>query len=736
MLKNKRLRLAGLLALLVVLLAGGGGLFFFFSREEEGKTQPPKTQEVETAPLEMSYTASSHERPVEYWLDGTLLFWEDQLMVVSKDQVLDYATHQPVATLPRAIAAYEGLEEGENRPSALCLGENGEWIVLYAGEETGEAWVQRFSWEGEEGERITLSGLEGLSSIPAGQPGEGVYLPVNKMQSWGKKLLIQGEKGKTVQVFDAGGQRIDTWEALDFSVGPQGDLFRLFSAEGGLQLCRFSGQTGEKIFSAPVQGIPTQIFAGEEQIWLLDASGIRAYSAENGEGGEEVFNLAKHAQAGGAVANFALLSDGAVCLTTAAQEGYGMVDTVYRPQWQAPQEITSSITLTAPYYDSWMAEVIHRYMRENPGRQVVYDYAYTSYKDYGSHADRDQYFTKQNTQILAGDVGGLLWMGGEQTDVYSISRTDLFTDLAPLLEESGLDEKLAPAALEGSRVGEEQFFIPLTGAYYCAQLNTALVNQLGLEIGTETTWGQLLDMVPVLEEKAPDTVLFQDVSRQRLLIRILISNMPDLISPETGEVNLQQDWFIHLLEKLKEVWDSPCFFQDGFGTQEKNVILHTNLRTLNQAPKDSAAKYQNDGEAIGGEISYLPLFCGEKGSNRTATSAQFLLIPRSSGKQEEAWDFLSWLLSEECQASRVNFNYPMEKEAREQVLEQAAGTEETGQRWKNDMEQVMEEVDWVFDMYKLKEDLFPPIESWLNGQETLEEALEEARWALFIRLNE
>ena len=198
MLKNKRLRLAGLLALLVVLLAGGGGLFFFFSREEEGKTQPPKTQEVETAPLEMSYTASSHERPVEYWLDGTLLFWEDQLMVVSKDQVLDYTTHQPVATLPRDIAAYEGLEEGENQPSALCLGENGEWIVLYAGEETGEVWVQRFSREGEAGERITLSGLEGLSPIPAGQPGEGVYLPVNKMQSWGTKLLIQGEKGKTV----------------------------------------------------------------------------------------------------------------------------------------------------------------------------------------------------------------------------------------------------------------------------------------------------------------------------------------------------------------------------------------------------------------------------------------------------------------------------------------------------------------------------------------------------------
>ena len=113
-----------------------------------------------------------------------------------------------------------------------------------------------------------------------------------------------------------------------------------------------------------------------------------------------------------------------------------------------------------------------------------------------------------------------------------------------------------------------------------------------------------------------------------------------------------------------------------------------------------------------------------------------MLIPRSGENQEEAWDFLSWLLSEECQASRINFNYPMEKEARKQVLEQAAGTEETGQRWKNDMEQVIEEVDWVFDMYKLKEDLFPPIENWLNGQGPLEEALEEARWALFIRLNE
>ena len=412
MLKNKQLRLAGLVALLVVILTGGGGLFFFFSREKEGKTESPKTQEPDVASLELSYTLSSHERPVEYWLDGTLLFWEDQLMVVSKDQVLDYTTHEPVVTLPLAIAAYDGLEEGENRPSALCLGENGEWIVLYAGEETGEVWAQHFSWEGEPGEKMPLAGLEGLSPIPAGQPGEGVYLPVNKMQSWGEKLLIQGEKGGTVQVFDAGGQRIDAWEAVDFSVGPQGDLFRIFSAEGGLQLCRISGQTGEEVFSAPVQGIPTQIFAGEEQVWLLDTSGIRAYSAENGEGGEEVFNLAKHAQTNGAVANFALLSDGSVCLTTAAQEGYGMVDTVYRPQWQAPQEITSSITLTAPYYDSWMAEAIHRYMRENPGRQVVYDYTYTSYKDYGSHADRDQYFTKQNTQILAGDVGDLLWMGG------------------------------------------------------------------------------------------------------------------------------------------------------------------------------------------------------------------------------------------------------------------------------------------------------------------------------------
>ena len=125
MLKNKQLRLAGLVALLVVILAGGGGLFFFFSREKEGKTESPKTQEPDVASLELSYTVSSHERPVEYWLDGTLLFWEDQLMVVSKDQVLDYATHEPVVTLPRAIAAYDGLEEGENRPSALCLGENG-----------------------------------------------------------------------------------------------------------------------------------------------------------------------------------------------------------------------------------------------------------------------------------------------------------------------------------------------------------------------------------------------------------------------------------------------------------------------------------------------------------------------------------------------------------------------------------------------------------------------------------
>ena len=86
-------------------------------------------------------------------------------------------------------------------------------------------------------------------------------------------------------------------------------------------------------------------------------------------------------------------------------------------------------------------------------------------------------------------------------------------------EEASDEESAAPDTTYGTAtegkfvVGFDQEFPPMgfvgeDGEYtgFDLELAEEVANRLGLEIGTETTWGQLLDMVPALEEKAPDTV--------------------------------------------------------------------------------------------------------------------------------------------------------------------------------------------------------------------------------------
>ena len=159
--------------------------------------------------------------------------------------------------------------------------------------------------------------------------------------------------------------------------------------------------------------------------------------------------------------------------------------------------------------------------------------------------------------------------------------------------------------------------------------------------------------------------------------------------------------------------------------------------TINQAEK-----FEED---TGMKMGYAPLPQGEKASNYNAYSTQIYAIHTETQNEDMAWKLIETALSAELQTSNSLNCCPVNKKASENKKEQQreAMVRSLREDFLPEQEELFDEldviyrsVDYLYDMYHLKEDLAYPLLSYLNHSTTLEEALEQAEHDIWIRINE
>lgn len=419
----------------------------------------------------------------------------------------------------------------------------------------------------------------------------------------------------------------------------------------------------------------------------------------------------------------------------------------YTPTESREVQAEPTLTISAPYPDDYILQAIALYEREHPEQHIHYDYAYASMAEFNKNAKADNYFEQANLRLLSGDIGDIVMNTSAFPFFYDRLFSDLFVDLLPFIEEDEIRNQLDTAALEGMLTEGQMKALPVAAHYYYAEVNTDLAEKLHIETDWQNaSWSEIIALHEQLE--GTEYALFSTYSKERLLSRILISNMPDLIDYKAGKMDLKQPWFTDLLLQIKTLWNAPNFIKvvsySYLPTTDQNVLIHIDGKTEGKNEGDVMAGYVQRQVNGGTNIQIIPLFCGEKNSNRTAGSQYMYSISAWSEHKIEAWGFLRFLVEQQVQKRSVLRDRPMNLEARaDRVALKAADQGLAGKEAKKyirqhveEMQAVYETVDAMYDMGEIKEILWLTLCDYMDGELSLDEVLAKSEEALLIRINE
>lgn len=405
----------------------------------------------------------------------------------------------------------------------------------------------------------------------------------------------------------------------------------------------------------------------------------------------------------------------------------------------------TTLTLTAPYRNDLTEEAIKRYELKYPEEHIEYSYEYNTYDEFLEK--RQEYGAKATLDIISGDIGDVVQTGGSELDYQNLLRTDVFMDLTGLIEKDKSYKELNKNVLNAIKINNTIRALPINYIFYQYELNEDLEKELGLDLDfNNMSWSEVLDLVEIIEEKAPDRHLFtQHMGGMDIWNtfseHLLIANMPDLINLETKEVNLNQKWFKDLLIKFKESSQSKNFVlsdweYDLFDKLQGSLLALTSNRndTYSERLTHFYEYNQTNKSRMISDIK------GEINDNRIGYSIRMYSINDRSERKENAWKFLSFLLEEDVQfiASKDRTGMPISKKSVDRMIDDATYwfSGSNIDRYNKTMIENSHKIDYLYNMGNLRLDIAGPIGLYMNGNITLDEALKKAEENVIIRLNE
>lgn len=630
---------------------------------------------------------------------------------------------------------------------------------------TGEVQIKkRYHASSKQDETVTLQGYR-PAKYSDGKP------QIDKLKVDSDYIYLLSTKESDaysgIQVFTQdGAPYMELDNIVDFDIDGQGGLYGIPKPNTHTEVRRWDMKTKGSVYTFAASEILgaawTQTLALQKSEGILclgTSSSVLAYQMEDGAFVDVRMDMVESAPTLVQYINRMVIDkEGNIYFMLYTGEEGGNTVRFYKFAFRdnPRKDLPYTLTVSALYRDEFMARVIAQFEKENPTQKIYYNFTYNSYMEAGKNMVADGYLDKINLQLMTGEAGDIVMTGGTWFDTYQLSTAGIFEDLKPLVEKDPAYQELDKKMLDAVTIDGAIQCLPLAGNYYYAEINQSLCDELGIDLDWNTaTWSDVLGLVDRLQ--GTDKYLFAmydngigtdtigSSSMQRDFVRMLISNMPDLIDRGAKTVDLHKPWFEDLIESWKQAAQSPNFAQinDRIGLTE-DALICVDLSTEQSIESDlwqDASRFKSE---AGKDMLVCPLFSGEKNSNRTAYSADMYSIPASSKNKEAAWALLSRAIQSDLQGQDTLRNRPLNAKARNAKIQKAvdanieSDNEMAGniQAFYRELQAVYQSVDTLYDMNKIKEDLFPPLLKYFDGNSTLDEALEQAEHNIWIRINE
>lgn len=330
--------------------------------------------------------------------------------------------------------------------------------------------------------------------------------------------------------------------------------------------------------------------------------------------------------------------------------------------------------------DRFMQEAERLFEQANPNIDIDIR-AYTATPDSGNNqkmvrqlggnekneADLEKYRSSINTELMSGKGTDIIAV--EELAYAKYANKKLLADLGPLMDKDGSFKKADyfNKIFDAVKVNGKSYALPIYVVLNAVIGNEPLLQSSGITAGsTGWTWEELLNKgrqaaganpqpIPVLTGKGKDA----------LVTDIVRSSYSRYVDPAAKKASFDSKEFIALLELIRDMYDKGLLTESFDKTPQGNDVF----KTMNMnGPMDLIMMPQM---MYGGKGKFYGAPGEGKGEGITFSSDLMLAVNEKSKVKEEAWRFLSFLLSEQMQTLPGLFGTSVHKPSLEKQIKNA-----------------------------------------------------------------
>lgn len=289
------------------------------------------------------------------------------------------------------------------------------------------------------------------------------------------------------------------------------------------------------------------------------------------------------------------------------------------------------------------------------------------YSQYITADDTNAAVTKLNTEIVAGNVPDI-FIANSSMPITQYSGKGILEDLTPYMERDFGEDAFVEDFFKTLR-DEDGKLYEIYPSFYVSTVG-ALKSVVG---DTETM--SFADIQQALSGLKDDATAFENTySRDYAIESIIYGNMGSFVNWKTGECSFNSQEFIDLIEFIKtfktqeevdQIYDDPDY-DWGVNTYEKimsgeQLFFTTELSDFNSFRGSTFYTYNNDISFVGFPGIGNAFGFGDSG---------YALSAKSENK-EAAWEFISYVLTEDYQRDNIYYYLPTNKTVFEEKMLEA-----------------------------------------------------------------
>ena len=320
----------------------------------------------------------------------------------------------------------------------------------------------------------------------------------------------------------------------------------------------------------------------------------------------------------------------------------------------------------ALYLDENVTDAIISYNKQNDLFRIVFD----DYSVYATEEDYQAGLKVLNQEIISGNIPDLFSMAGLPYDVYA--GKGLLLDLKPLLQRDlNMEDYLQNVFKAVERDGKVCSIIPA----FTVQTLIAKGSWAGKDMG----W-TMADLTKLVREHPEARLLASDYTRENALSTLLTGSMDAFIDPNTGKCSFDTGEFAQLLELVKSFpeeidWEKlygDDMYWETYDNQyrEGKTLLLPGYVSNYSSIRNTYYQFDSDCTFIG--------YPGAGGSGAVINPNMEIAISGRTKLDDQCWDFLRYLLSEEYQSEIESWCFPVRLDALKAMEEAALNNNNNG----------------------------------------------------------